>query len=69
VIDATKGNLTRFINHSIHPNLKPIHVFYEGFYHLIFLALRRIEKGTQLSYDYGKNYWYIREKPVELEIL
>lgn len=63
VIDATQGNLTRFINHSFTPNLKPMHVFYEGFYHLIFLALERIEKGRQLSYDYGKNYWYIRKAP------
>lgn len=66
VIDATKGNPTRFINHSSHPNLKPIHVFYEGFYHLIFLALRPIEKGTQLCYDYGHNYWHLRGRPVDL---
>lgn len=66
VIDATKGNLTRFINHSFNPNLKPVHVFYDGFYHLIFLALKRIEKGTQLCYDYGQNYWHIRPRPVSL---
>ncbi len=65
VIDATQGNLTRFINHSFTPNLLPIHVYYEGFYHLIFLALKPIEKGTQLTYDYGKNYWYVRDKPLE----
>lgn len=66
VIDATAGNLTRFINHSYTPNLKPLHVFYEGFYHLIFLAIQRIEKGSQLSYNYGKNYWYIRQEPFPL---
>lgn len=66
VIDATQGNLTRFINHSEAPNLRPIHVFYEGFYHLIFIALCRIEKGTQLSYDYGRNYWYLRSPPCTL---
>lgn len=66
VIDATQGNLTRFINHSSSPNLKPIHVFLEGYYHLIFLALKPIAKGTQLSYDYGVNYWYCREPPKEL---
>ncbi len=66
VIDATKGNLTRFINHSYHPNLKPVHLFYDGFYHLCFLALHRIEKGTQLCYDYGQNYWHIRPQPVNL---
>jgi uncharacterized protein len=64
VIDATKGNLTRFINHSFNPNLKPVYAFYEGFYHLIFLALRDIKKGTQLCYNYGQNYWNIRERPI-----
>lgn len=66
VIDATQGNLTRFINHSYHPNLRPIHVFYEGFYHLIFLSLQKIPKGTQLAYNYGKNYWYLRSPPAQL---
>lgn len=65
VIDATEGNLTRFINHSSAPNLKPIHVFYEGYYHLIFLAIQPIEIGTQLFYDYGKTYWYIRQPPAD----
>lgn len=67
VIDATEGNLTRFINHSSTPNLKPIHVFYDGFYHLIFIAISHIGKGIQLSYDYGQSYWYIRERPLNLE--
>jgi len=66
VVDATNGNLTRFINHSFNPNLKPVHVFCDGFYHLIFLAIRPIEKGTQLCYNYGQSYWYIREPPVNL---
>ncbi|MBS0653455.1 MAG: SET domain-containing protein-lysine N-methyltransferase [Verrucomicrobia bacterium] len=66
VIDATDGNLTRFINHSYQPNLKPIHVFLEGYYHVIFVALRDIEKGTQLSYDYGHSYWHVRYAPVAL---
>lgn len=64
VIDATQGNLTRFINHSYTPNLQPMHVFYEGFFHLIFLAIRKIEKGEQLFYNYGKAYWYLREQPL-----
>ena len=66
VIDATQGNLTRFINHSFTPNLQPIHVFYDGFYHLIFLTLQKIKKGQQLSYNYGQSYWYVRGSPVNL---
>ncbi len=66
VIDATAGNVTRFINHSFTPNLQPIPVFYGGFYHIIFLALQVIEKGTQLCYNYGQNYWYVRQSPMDL---
>ncbi len=66
VIDATQGCLTRFINHSSKPNLKPIHVFCDGFYHLIFLAIEDVKKGSPLAFNYGKNYWYVREPPVDL---
>lgn len=66
VIDATAGNLTRFINHSYEPNLKPVHVYHEGYFHLIFIALKMIQKGEQLSYNYGKQYWYVRQPPEPL---
>lgn len=66
VIDATQGNFTRFINHSYQPNLKPLYAFVDGFYHLIFLSLCQIQKGKQLSYDYGTRYWAIRSPPEEL---
>jgi hypothetical protein len=67
VIDATSGHLTRFLNHSDLPNVEPVYAFYEGFYHLIFLAVQRIEKGAQLKFNYGQNYWYLRGKPLALE--
>jgi SET domain-containing protein len=67
VIDATNGNLTRYINHSFTPNLRPVHAFANGFYHLIFLTLTAIPAGTQLCYDYGQNYWYVRDRPQPLE--
>ncbi len=63
VIDATQGHLTRFINHSPNPNLKPVYALYNGFYHLIFLANQPIKKGSQLTYDYGQNYWCVRKAP------
>lgn len=66
IIDATAGYLTRFINHSFTPNLKPVYAFYDGFYHLIFLALQNIKKGMQLSYNYGYSYWYTRGHPMVL---
>ncbi len=66
VIDASNGNHARFINHSLCPNLKPHHVFIDGFFHLIFLTLREIKIGEQLTYNYGPTYWYIRPKPLEI---
>jgi uncharacterized protein len=66
VIDATHGNLARFINHSDNPNLKPVPVFIDGFFHVIFLTLKGIKEGEQLSYDYGPSYWYTRSRPTEM---
>ncbi len=66
VIDATHGNLTRFINHSSQPNLKPGYAFLDGFYHCIFTAVRSIAKGSQLAYNYGQTYWYLRTPPKDI---
>lgn len=66
VIDATNGCFTRLINHSTKPNLQPTYAFYDNFYHLIFVAKKEIQIGEQLSYNYGKNYWYTREPPKSL---
>ncbi len=63
VVDATRGCLTRFINHSSDPNLKPFYAFYEGYYHVIFLSIKKISVGDQLLFDYGKSYWYVRGAP------
>ncbi len=66
VIDASHGNFTRFINHSAEPNLQPAYAFRDGAFHCIFLARWEIQKGEQLSYDYGKSYWYLRQAPEQL---
>lgn len=66
VIDATQGNLTRLINHSFQPNLRPVHVFFDDFYHLIFVVIREIYKGDQLCYNYGTSYWSVRGSPVSI---
>ncbi len=63
VIDAFAGNIIRFVNHSYTPNLKPQYVFFDGYYHMILLAMTPIKKGTQLMYNYGKQYWYVRTPP------
>jgi len=67
VIDAEQGNFTRFINHSYKPNLKSAYAFIDGFYHLIFFSLRDIQKGEQLSFEYGPSYWLLSGSPDALE--
>lgn len=62
VIDAEKGgNMTRFLNHSQRPNLEPVAIFHKGLIRIVLRTLRRIEKGEQLTYDYGVDYWRKRE--------
>ena len=64
-IDAKeKGNLARFINHSFSPNLNQTPAFQDGVMHVVFRANRKIKKGEQLTYNYGKPYWKKREKPL-----
>lgn len=65
-IDAIQGNLTRFINHSFTPNLDKKYAFVAGFYHAIFIANQPIKKGAQFSFDYGANYWYVRQAPATI---
>ncbi|KAI5699736.1 hypothetical protein M8J76_013503 [Diaphorina citri] len=53
VIDATmKGNAARFINHSCDPNCYSRVVEIMGKPHIIIFALRKINKGEELTYDY-----------------
>lgn len=58
IIDAEKkGNFTRFINHSATPNLALQSVYWRGMPRMIFVALKEIEKGSQLTFDYGTFFW------------
>ena len=63
VVDAqNEGNLMRFMNHSEIPNVQPYFVMDRGLPHIIFLANQKIKKRTQLTFDYGKDYWMRRIK-------
>lgn len=65
IIDAEKkGNITRFINHSDTPNLEPISVFSNNIMHVILLTRSWIAAGSQLTYDYGEEYWKKRQPPL-----
>lgn len=57
-VDAEqKGNFTRFINHSFEPNLGVQSIYWRGIPRMIFIALREIREGGQLTFDYGPLFW------------
>lgn len=49
---SPRWNLARYINHSCRPNAKP--VGRNG--GIVIVALRRIEPGEEIAYDYGRQY-------------
>ncbi len=58
VIDATsRGNFTRFINHSAKPNVGLQSIYWRGMPRMVFIALREISEGEQLTFDYGPLFW------------
>lgn len=67
-VDAqTQSGIARFINHSSEKmNLENTIVTVGGINHVVLFAKRAIDKGEQLTYDYGPDYWSKREKPLPL---
>ncbi|MDE3046230.1 MAG: SET domain-containing protein-lysine N-methyltransferase [Verrucomicrobiota bacterium] len=58
IIDANEqGNFTRFINHSFRPNLGLQSIYWRGLPRMIFISLKEIAPGDQLSFDYGTLFW------------
>ncbi|KAG9510496.1 Histone-lysine N-methyltransferase EHMT1 [Fragariocoptes setiger] len=60
------GNFTRFINHSCAPNVIGIRSFTTHqdvrFPHIAFFALEKIEAQSELTLNYGDNYWLVKCK-------
>ena len=56
---SARSNTARYINHSCKPNCEP-----EVTAGRVFIkAIRRIEPGDELTYDYGKEYFNMYIKP------
>jgi hypothetical protein len=65
-----KGNFTRFINHSSKPNLGLQSIYWKGISRMIFISLKEIGEGSQLTFDYGPLFWkHKAEAPKELNDL
>lgn len=63
-LDADRfGNEMRFANHNYTPNMQPTVALEKGLSHSVLIALRDIEPGEQLTYDYGEDYWSRRDPP------
>eukprot|EP01025_Chloroclados_australasicus_P014544 TRINITY_DN16820_c0_g1_i1.p2 TRINITY_DN16820_c0_g1~~TRINITY_DN16820_c0_g1_i1.p2 ORF type:complete len:124 (-),score=5.08 TRINITY_DN16820_c0_g1_i1:99-470(-) len=57
IIDATlRGSMTRFINHSCGPNCEVKTVTADGQRKIIVRALRDLQAGEELTYDYRLAY-------------
>ncbi len=50
---SSRRNLARYANHSCRPNAKA--VLRKG--QIVFVALRRIAPGDEITYDYGREYF------------
>lgn len=67
-IDAKfTGNYTRFVNHSCEPNCKVANISWDysedQLVHMCLFALDEIEKGTELTIDYGDGWWTNKKFP------
>lgn len=60
------GNFTRFINHSCEPNVIGIRTFTvhhdERFPYISFFTNQEIKAGSELTLNYGDNYWLVKCK-------
>ncbi len=63
VIDAeSEGNELRYINHSDNPNLKSAWANDRNLLHLLFFAKQDIPAHSQLTINYGPDFWQFRKK-------
>lgn len=61
-IDAlTNGNLSRFFNHSEDPSLEPICIVDRRLLRHAFITNKALTKDSQLTFDYGADYWEFRD--------
>ena len=52
-----QGNELRYVNHSFEPNLVVEHTLLDNRWAIFFLTEKFIRAGTQLTADYGEEYW------------
>ena len=48
--------MTRYMNHSTVPNVRPMVCNHFGCRRVVFYTLAGVKKGAELTYDYGNEY-------------
>ncbi|MFT4551890.1 MAG: FkbM family methyltransferase [Chlamydiales bacterium] len=56
------SNEIRYANHSDNPNAESAALFHAGLLKIIIRALKDIDAGSQITYDYSQSYWEALEK-------
>jgi SET domain-containing protein len=66
-IDAYKaGGILRFVNHSFTPNVKADHFQINGKWRIVFIAIKDIYPGEQITVNYGNEYWSGSDRIMEI---
>ncbi|KAJ1553418.1 hypothetical protein HK405_007981, partial [Cladochytrium tenue] len=60
-IDARfRGNMARYVNDARDPNCDSVFVPHRGLWHVVYVTLRPIRRGEEITVSYGENYWDTR---------
>lgn len=63
MVDAYPGgNELRFANHSDDPNMNPQCLVKNRLLHTVLMTSRKVQKGEELTFNYGKDFWRKRKK-------
>ena len=50
------GNVTRYMNHSATPNVRPLVANHYGCRRVVFYTTVKVSKGDEMTYNYGDEY-------------
>ncbi|KAJ1560702.1 hypothetical protein HK405_006225 [Cladochytrium tenue] len=57
-IDARfRGNMARFVNDVSNPNCEALFVPHGGIWHVVYITVRAIRAGEEVTVSYGNKYW------------
>ncbi|TPX66461.1 hypothetical protein SpCBS45565_g04429 [Spizellomyces sp. 'palustris'] len=56
------GNIARFVNHNDDPNCDVVYVPWNNVWRPIYVSIKPLYPGEELTVSYGQNYWASRKK-------